>query len=320
MTLAHTPRQVLLKKKEDRRIRAGHPWVFSNEIQETRGEPAIGDVVQVLDAGGRSLGTGLYNPHSLISVRLVSRLTETLDLDFFRKRLMDALLLRQRILPHAEAFRVVHGESDFLPGLVVDKFNDYLALQTFSYGMDARMGMICDALEQMFSPTGIIERNESPLRQLDGLPERKGVVRGTIAPTTISEHGIRYRVDLLEGQKTGFFLDQRENRQIAAALADGCDVLDCFCNDGGFALNAARGGARSVLGIDVSADAVARARANATLNSLASCSFERGDVFERLASLHAEGSTFDMVILDPPSFTRSRKHVQMARIGSEKWR
>jgi 23S rRNA (cytosine1962-C5)-methyltransferase len=306
---------VTLRKNEEHRIVRGHPWVFSNEIREIQGSPERGEIVEVHEARGRLLGIGMFNPHSLISVRMLSEKLETIDAPFFLRRIGQAAELRAKIAPAAQACRIVHGESDFLPGLIVDRYNDLLSLQAVSFGMDARLGLICEALREIFHPAAIIERDDSPLRALEGLEEREGFLHGSTATTTIEEHGLRYQVDLLKGQKTGFFLDQRENRKIAGLLSSGAEVLDCFSNDGGFALNAARGGAHTVLGLEISADAVSRARANAELNALSNCSFEQSDVFPRLRSLHQEGRSFDVIILDPPSFTRSRKNVTAARQG-----
>lgn len=308
-------KHIILKSKEDRRIRAGHPWVFSNEIREIRGEPQAGDVVELRTAGGKSLGVGFYNPHSLIAFRLLSTRVEDCDADFFKRRITHAFALRKLLYPEGDTFRVVHGESDFLPGLVVDKFNQFLAVQTFSYGMDVRLPMICDVLESLFHPQGIVERNESPLRTLESLPQEKGVLRGSVEPTIIEDCGVRFEVNILEGQKTGFFLDQRENRLALRRLCRDAEVLDCFCNEGGFALHAVRGGARAVLAIDASAEALRQARANAALNAIDRVAFEQADVFEAMKHLVDEERQFDVVILDPPSFTKSKKNVPAAKQG-----
>jgi len=308
-------KQLILKKNEDRRLLAGHPWIFSNEIRETKGSPAIGDIVELRAASGLLLGIGMYNPHSLIAFRLLSSVTEEIDEAFFRKRIAAALALRRQLYPESESFRLVHGESDFLPGLVIDKYNNYLCVQTFSYGMDVRLSMICDVLEDLLHPDGIAERNESPLRLLEHLPQKKGVLRGSVQKTVHHENGIQFLVDTLEGQKTGFFLDQRENRTVIRRFSKNARVLDCFCNDGGFALHAARGGALEVTGIDVSEEAVQRAAQNAVLNEVQNVRFEKGDVFERLASVATEKPGYDVVVLDPPSFTKSRKTVPAARKG-----
>jgi len=315
MSLPHLKKQIILKKNEERRIVAGHPWVFSNEIRETKGNPAIGDVVELLAANGLTLGVGFYNPHSLIAFRLISKTIEEVGASLFAKRITQALALRKRLYPESETFRLIYGESDFLPGLIVDKYNNYLAVQTFSFGMDSRLTTICDALEQILHPAGIVERNEAPLRTLESLPLKKGILRGEASPTTIIEHGIRYIVDLLGGQKTGFFLDHRENRATVWRFSKGANVLDCFCNQGGFALNAARAGAASVLAIDSSDEAIKAATANAELNGLSQIRFEKGDVFEKLKELGASEARYDVVVLDPPSFTKSKKNVQTAKKG-----
>ena len=309
----HLPFQVVLKKNEDRRVVRGHPWVFSNEIRDIAGQPAIGDVVEVLSAGRKSIGVGFYNPHSLIAVRLLSRTIETIDAPFLRRRLEQAIQLRQSVCPGAEACRLVHGEADFLPGLVVDKFRDHLSVQASSYGMDARLPAICDALEDLLHPVAIIERNETSLRTMEHLPLRRGILRGSPAPTvTFTENNVQFEIDPMKGQKTGFFLDQRENRALVAPLCREKRVLDCYCNDGGFALNAAKAGAASVVGIDSSAEAIEAASHNASINGFSNISFKREDALDAVAAFMEDGP-FDVVILDPPSFTRNRKSVPAAR-------
>jgi 23S rRNA (cytosine1962-C5)-methyltransferase len=308
-------KHIILKKKEDRRVLAGHPWVFSNEIQEIKGSPVSGDIVELIGAGGRSLGIGFYNAHSLIAFRLLSAQITEIDHEFFRMRITAALALRRKLYPDGSTFRLIHGESDFLPGLVVDKFNEYLCVQTFSFGMDVRLPMICDVLEEVVKPTGIVERNESSLRTLEQLPQKQSILRGTADQTTLVEHGIQYRIDPLKGQKTGFFLDQRDNRASIRQFSNGVEVLDCFCNDGGFALNAALAGASTVTGIDASEEACKRARENARLNGLRGPVFEHADVFEKLKQLHEQGRKYDVIVLDPPSFARNKKTVPAARRG-----
>lgn len=313
--MSHLEKHITLKPKEERRFLGGHPWVFSNEVREIAGSPAAGDVVELLSAGGKSLGIGFYSPHSLIAFRLLSLRIEEIDTTFFRNRIADALALRQTLFPGNSTYRLVHGESDFLPGLLVDKFNEYVCVQTLSYGMDARLPSICDAIESLLQPAGVVERNESPLRELEHLPVRKGILRGSVQPTSITDGDLTFCVDVLRGQKTGFFLDQRENRYAVRRFSAGRAVLDCFCNDGGFALHAARAGASSVIGVDSSAEAVQRASENASRNGLTNVRFEHADVFEALQVYAAESRMFDTIILDPPSFTKSRKHVQSAKQG-----
>ncbi len=309
-------KQLLLKKHEDKRIRHGHLWVFSNEVKEVRGEPAAGDIIELRDHAGKFLGTGFYNPNSLITLRLLSRNEEEIDFQFFSRRLQQALDLRRNLYPSSQTFRLVHGESDFLPGLVIDKYEDYFSVQTFSLGMDRRLTLICDVLESLFNPKGIVERNESALRSLEGLDERKGILRGKAAPVVVRENDVLYEVDLLDSQKTGLFLDQRENRALVRHYANGGHVLDCFCNDGGFALHAAKAGAKEVSGIDVSPPAVKRAMHNAEISGLVGkCTFSEADVFDYLERATARKETFDLIILDPPSFTKTKKTVATAKRG-----
>ncbi len=302
-------KQLVLRKNEEHRIAQGHQWVFSNEIKAVRGEPEPGDVVELLRYDEKFLGIGFYHPHSLICARLLSREREEISFDFFERRITQALQLRKRLFPDSDTYRLVHGESDFLPGLVIDKYNEFLSVQTFAFGMDRRLTLICDVLESLFHPKAIVERNETPLRTLENLPLEKGVLRGTLDQTIISENGLKFKVDLLNGQKTGFFLDQRLNRNALRRYTKDAAVLDCFCNEGGFALNAAKATAGNVRGLDISQTAVSKARVNSTINQMENVHFETGDAFECLKQLEAEGKRFDAVILDPPSFSKSKKTV-----------
>lgn len=312
-------KQIILKKHEERRVVSGHQWVFSNEIQKMTGDIHAGDIVEILRSDGKSLGLGFCNPHSLIAARFLTKERESVDFGFFERRITDALNLRTRVYPDAKSFRLVHGESDFLPGLIVDKYNECFAIQTLCYGMDLVQPLICDVLEQLFHPKGIVERNETPLRRLEELPQRSGILRGDIRPIVVDDGQLLYKVDVLHGQKTGFYLDQSENRKLIRRFAKDCRVLDCFCYEGGFALNAASAGAREVIGIDESTAAIRVAEENALMNHLASvCHFEVGNVFDRLKQLLAAEQRFDMVILDPPSFTKSKKNIPAAKKGTEK--
>ncbi len=308
-------KQIILKKNEEHRILAGHQWVFSNEIKSINGNPEAGDVIELLRHDEKFLGVGFYNPHSLIAFRLLSREQEAVTFEFFEQRISRALQLRKRLYPGAESFRLVHGESDFLPGLVIDKYNEYISLQTLAVGMDRRLALLCDVLESLFHPKAIVERNESPLRALEQLPLKKEVLRGTIGQTIISENGAKFKVFLLEGQKTGFFLDQRDNRLAVQRYVKNASVLDCFCNEGGFAIYAARGGATGVTAIDSSETAIANAKVNATINEVTQIQFQTADVFDRLPKLLEEGERFDVVVLDPPSFSRNKKTVATALKG-----
>jgi 23S rRNA (cytosine1962-C5)-methyltransferase len=302
-----------LKPKEHHRIQKGHLWVFSNELANVPRDIASGETVKLFTHDKKFLGTGFYNPHSLISVRLISCKDEQPDKEFFKKKFLEALKLREIIYNKEEtnAYRLVHGESDGLPGLIVDRFNQAIVLQAFSAGMDIHLQLICDVLQELFSPTVIIVRNESPLRELEGLTIYKDVVRGERSETvqTIYDAGITYEVNLFEGQKTGFFLDQRENRRIIRKLSENAEVLDVFTNDGGFALNALYGGACSAILIDASNEALQRADRNAQLNKFTEYSLVAEDAFDTLDQMVESKESFNLVVLDPPSFTKSRKNL-----------
>lgn len=310
--------KITLNKNEDRRIKSGHPWVFSNEIREVAGERTSGIAAELYDAGGGFVGTGHYNPHSLIAFRLVSRQREDLDsVEFFERRIAAALAHRKRLYPAMETFRAVYGESDFLPGLVVDKYAACLSLQLLSAGMDRRREQIVEALRRLLGSSGIIARNDVGVRSLEGLDEKVELLWGQIPETVeMEENGLRFSVNLREGQKTGGFLDQKQNHLLLRGICDGKDVLDCFCYNGSWAVHAASFGARSALGIDISARAVAQAAGNAALNGvLDRTSFEECDAFERLRSLYQEGRRFDVVVMDPPAFVKSRKNIAEATKG-----
>ena len=310
--------RITLNRGEDRRIRGGHPWVFSNEIRELQGEKTAGAAAEIYDAGDGFLGTGYYNPRSLIAVRLLSR--ERADIDtaaFFRERIARARELRRRLYPDLNTYRVVHGEGDFLPGLVVDRYGDWLSIQILTAGMEARREAIVEALIELFAPRGIIARNDVAVRTLEGLDERVEVLFGEIPETVeAEEHGLRFRVDLAGGQKTGHFLDQKENHLILERIAKGERVLDCFSYSGSWGVHAARFGAAEVTCVDISERAAALARENATLNGVEGVvNVEVCDAFERLRSLKHEGRRFGVVVLDPPAFVKSRKALKEAEKG-----
>ncbi len=305
--------QIVLKKNEEHRIAAGHQWVFSNEIASLRGTPETGEIIELLRHDQKFLGLGFYHPHSLIAFRFLTSEPEEIGFGFFEKRIQQALTLRQKLYPGAESFRLVHGEGDFLPGLIIDKFNEFISMQVLSAGMEKQTDLLCDVLETLFHPKAIVARNDAALRTLEELPLEKKVLRGNTGITIIDD-GVKFEVDVLNGQKTGFFLDQRENRKAIHRYAIGGTVLDCFCNEGGFALNAASAKAASVRGMDISEIAIAKAKVNARLNS-AAVEFEIGDVPETLKLLGEKIKKFDMVILDPPSFTKSKKNIPAALRG-----
>jgi 23S rRNA (cytosine1962-C5)-methyltransferase len=309
---------IRLKKNEDRRIRSGHPWVFSNEIERIDGEREAGISAELFDASGGFLGSGYYTPHSLIAFRLLSRRQEDLDgVQFYEQRIAAALAHRRSIYPASQTFRAVYGESDFLPGLVVDKYGDYLSLQMLSAGMELRRALVLEALQRVFAPRGIIARNDVAVRALEGLEQKVEVLSGEVPQQVeMEENGLRFLINLREGQKTGGFLDQKQNHLLLRDICRGRAVLDCFCYAGSWAVHAGHFGAASVLGLDISARAVEQASQNARLNGMAErVRFEECDVFERLRSLKHEGAGFDVVIMDPPAFVKSRKSIAEATKG-----
>lgn len=310
--------KITLKKNEDRRIKAGHPWVFSNEIAQIEGERRTGAAAELFDAGNGFIGCGYYNPHSLIAFRLLSRQREELDsVQFYEQRLLAALAHRRAIYPELRTFRAVYGESDFLPGLVVDRYGDFLSIQILSAGMEVRLDLLLDALQRVFEPRGIIARNDVAVRTLEGLGEAVQVLHGEIPELVeVEENGLRFLVDLQSGQKTGGFLDQKENHLLLAGICQGRAMLDCFCYAGSWAVHAAHFGAASALGIDISARAVAQASRNAELNGLSGrVAFEECDAFDRLRSLYHEGRRFKVIVMDPPAFVKSRKNIAEATKG-----
>jgi 23S rRNA (cytosine1962-C5)-methyltransferase len=307
---------VTLRPREERRLLDGHSWVFSNEIASLEGSPSAGSVVTVRRHDGRTIGVGFFHPHSLIAVRILDREPRPIDRAFFEERIRTALRKRERLFPDDSAYRIVHGESDGLPGLIVDRYGSNLVLQAVSAGMDQRLDLISDALEDLLHPTAIVLRNDSALRALEGLPETTAVHRGSVdGPVEVTENGLFYTVDLLHGQKTGLFLDQKLNRLRIRRYAKDRTVLDCFSNDGGFTLNAAAAGAREVEGVDISAEATARAAANAQRNGLTQARFTTADVFDDLRNRTQGSVRYGMIVLDPPSFTKSRKTVATALRG-----
>ncbi|MEI7817464.1 MAG: class I SAM-dependent rRNA methyltransferase [Desulfuromonadales bacterium] len=310
--------RITLNKNEERRIKSGHPWVFSNEIREVTGDRSAGIVAELYDAAGGFIGVGHYNPHSLIAFRLVSRQREDIDsVEFFESRLAAALAHRQARFPGLTTYRAVYGESDFLPGLVVDRYGDYLSVQLLSAGMDSRRQQIVTALRTVFEPAGIIARNDVGVRKLEGLDENIELLWGDIPENVeMQENGLRFLVNLKEGQKTGGFLDQKQNHLLLREITAGKNVLDCFCYAGSWAVHAAQFGAKSALGIDISARAVGQAYSNAKLNKVSDrVRFEECDAFERLRSLYQEGSRFGVIVMDPPAFVKSRKNIAEATKG-----
>jgi 23S rRNA (cytosine1962-C5)-methyltransferase len=305
---------VKLRQKEERRILRGHPWVFSNELLQPVGECSPGEIVDVLDFSGRFLGRGYINPHTLIAVRILTRKQEEIDSGFFRRKISAARTLRT-MLGFGDSFRAVFSEGDGIPGLIVDKYADTLVVQSLTAGIDRMIENIISALRDEYSPQTIVLRNDTASREIEGLIQEKRIVHGMVqGPVTIEESGIRYHVDILEGQKTGFFFDQRENRQVLKDYVKGMRTLDCFCYVGAWSLTAAYFGASDVIGLDVSEKAIKLASENALLNGLPA-HFKIADVFDELRSLEKDREHFGCIILDPPAFVKSRTKVREALKG-----
>ena len=309
--------RVLLRPKRDQGLTEGHLWVYGGDIAGTTGNPGPGDVVDVYSHERRFYGRGFYNPRSKIRIRLLTFQEEAIDEHFWNRRIRAATDLRRRVVTGTNAYRVVHGEGDLLPGLIVDRYADVLVMQSLSYGMDRHREALADLLMAITGAAAIYLRNDAKSRTLEGLPQEKGFLRGrTSIKQDIHEGDARFLVDIEHGQKTGWFCDQRENRLAVATLAKDAEVMEAFCHTGAFGIHAALKGARSVLGTDVSADALSLARHHADMNGLtAVCRHEQADVFTHLRELDRNGRRFDLVVLDPPAFARSRQAVPHAVAG-----
>ena len=317
-----TRASVILLPGRHRRAEGGHPWIYSNEVRMDADAKALspGALVTLRRADGSALGVGMFNPHSLLAARLLDRdCGRAIGRRFLARRIERALRLRERLF-EAPYYRLVHAEADGLPGLVVDRFAEVLVVQANAAGMARLEPPILDALDALLTPAAIVLRNDSPARALEGLPRETRVAKGMLAgPVLVHENGAVFGADLLGGQKTGWFFDQRDNRRFVAGLARDARVLDLYCFTGGFALQAARAGAAAVLGIDSSEPALDLAADAATRNGVGEiCSFRRGDAFAETARLAASGERFDIVIADPPAFAKSRKEVGAALRGYRK--
>ncbi|MCU0426434.1 MAG: class I SAM-dependent rRNA methyltransferase [Candidatus Kapabacteria bacterium] len=321
-----------VKNRHNSRLRGGHLWVFRDELEAIPPTLTTGEIVQIQSAGGHLYGSAIYHAKSQIAARLLASETNDLSADFFAERIKQALALRTRLFPNESTYRLVFGESDFLPGLIIDKYcdaqtqHDFFVLQTLSAGMDMRKNEICSALRSVFpATTAVIEKNNSALRKHDGLDQRESVLWGDVPPEMVmSENGVLSALSLMEGQKTGYFLDQKLNRLKIMEMASGLRVLDCFTNQGGFALHAAKGGAAHALGLDSSDAAIARCRINARLNGLETkAEFASEEVLDYL---HHAAERFkqdgkrpwDMIILDPPAFAKAKQQVPQAKRGYAK--
>jgi 23S rRNA (cytosine1962-C5)-methyltransferase len=305
---------IRLKTREGRRALAGAPWIFSNEIAMDARAKALapGSLVNAQTHDGRALGTGYFNPKTLISLRLLDTAPDAEIGDAFFASHFARALARRAVLFSEHHYRLVHAEGDGLPGLIIDRFDDLCVVQVTTAGMDALTEAMLDALDEVIAPKHVILRNDTPSRALEGLEPYSRAARGKLpARVPMTENGVRYFADPGAGQKTGWYFDQRDNRAFMARLAAGRTVLDCHCYTGGFALLAAKSGAREVVGIDSSAPALALADEAASANGIAgACKFVQADVFEELERLASRGEAFDIVIADPPPFVKTRKDLE----------
>lgn len=327
-----TLKKVTVNKKAENAVRNGHPWVYGEEITHTDGNIAGGEIVDVFSSKNRYLGSGFYNPASKITVRIIStNANDKFDAEFFKRRFKYAVDYRKTCLDgNIDCCRLVFGDSDFFPGLIVDKFGSCLVTQIMSLGIESRKDILFPALIDLLRADGekidvLYERNDAAVRTKEGLELYKGYYsydgllsdkeRGS-SETEITENGIKYIIDYIKGQKTGFFLDQRFNRICAASVAEGKTVLDCFTNTGAFAFNCAKGGAKHVTAVDISQEAINESKRNCELNGIKNVDFLCEDVFELLTHLYNENDkTYDYIILDPPAFTKSRSTVTAAYNG-----
>ncbi len=306
-----------LRKKIGDRVASGHPWIFANELGDSEGSFEPGDIVEVYSYNGSFVGKGYVNPASQIRIRLLTRhKNEKIDEGFFYNRIKEAWDYRQT-LGYVENCRLIFGEADGLSALIIDKFNDYFVIQTLALGMERFKEAIVEALERIFKPKGIYERNDVPVRELEGMAQQKGFLSAPFDTNIIiNENGLKFHVDIENGQKTGYFLDQQDNRREIEHIVKGADVLEAFCYTGTFSLHAAHYGAKSVLGLDISENAVATARKNATLNGFDDvCKFDAVNAFDKLKLWSKEGKKYDVVMLDPPAFTKSRENIEKAVTG-----
>jgi len=297
------------------RILHGHDWVFSSEVLKVFGKPADGDVISLKDGKDRLIGSAIYNSKSQIVARRFSRRKQNLDLDFFKRRIAQAAEYRARRGVDPRLCRIVWSESDGLPGLIIDRYGDHFVIQTLTLAMDMRKNLIADAVIELFGKVTIIERNDAPVRKAEGLELHTEVLRGD-APSQIEIEidNVKFELDLLRGHKTGFYLDQRHNYSIVAGFAHGRRVLDCFTNQGAFALTCARAGAADVTGVEESPENIAAAKRNAAHNDLKVRWIEQ-DVFQFLRAAEKAGAQYDLIILDPPSFTKTKSGLRDALRG-----
>jgi 23S rRNA (cytosine1962-C5)-methyltransferase len=315
------PAAIILKAGREKSLLRRHPWVFSGAVERIEGAPENGDTVAVVDAAGSFLAWAGYSAESQITAKVWSwDANEKIDAEFFRRKIAQALALRRdlKLAKDSNGQRLIHAESDGLPGLIVDQYGDVLVMQLGSAAADRWRDTCADILRELCKPVCIYERSDSDSRTLENLPERNGILHGTLPQEiSVTEHGLKFAVDVAHGQKTGFYLDQHDNRALTGALAAGKDVLNCFCYTGGFSLYALRGGAASVHSIDASEEALQLARRNVELNGLdaSRAEWQCADVFAALRKLRDQNRKFDLIILDPPKFAPTAAFAEKAARG-----
>ncbi len=311
--------KLILKKNEDRRLKAGHLWIFSNEIEKVENNPENGDIVEVYNSGNEFLGTAFYNKNSLISGRILS-IEHIKDIkSLVKERILDAYSLRTEFYSGAKSYRLIFSESDFLPGLIIDKYNQTFVLQIYSFGMQKYVKSIVEVLKENLMAENIFSKNEKYFRQLEGLPETDELYFGEMKTEVISDGTVNYKIDFQKGQKTGFYFDQRDNRVLIEKFVKGKNVIDAFCNSGGFGLHAAKAGAKSVTFVDSSSFEIESAKQNFELNNFSNTAeFLVSDVFDYFEKLSSEKKKFDVIMIDPPAFAKSKKNLKTAVKGYEK--
>lgn len=307
--------KVFLKPGKEKRIFLGHPWVFLSDIDRADKSVMPGDLVGIYTKQGKYAAQGVYNPHSQIALRILTTKDESVDRAFIKKRVERAINYRRRFAD-LKSCRLIHAEADGLPAIVVDSFGPVLSLQCVSLGMSRYQKTIVDSLVEVLSPLGIYERNDVPIRRLEGMEQSVGVLYGNIPDKVeMMENGIRFLIDVKQGQKTGYFLDQKENRAAIAPFVKGSEVLDCFTHTGSFALHAAKYGAASVLGVDISEFACQSAEENLRMNGFDNVSFKTANAFDYLREESQAGKQFDVIVLDPPAFAKSKSNIEAATKG-----
>lgn len=309
-------KKLILKSGREKSLKRRHPWVFSGAIARVEGDPMMGDTVAVHAADGEFLALAAYSPQSQIRARVWDWREREVDAGFFATRVNEAQNARKALAAGGagDALRLIHGESDGLPGVIADRYGDTIVVQLLAAGAERWRGAIADALAALPGVRCVWERSDADVRALEGLAPQSGLLRGEAPalPHTVTEHGLQYEIGFEGGHKTGFYLDQRDNRVKVRALASGCDALDCFCYSGGFALNMLKGGAKSVTAVDSSAAALTQAQRHAELNQLPASEWLEGDVFQTLRRFRDQARSFDLIVLDPPKFAPTAAHAEKA--------